>query len=106
MRTVYGEALEELGYDVTLAANGEDALRVVEGSIPEVALIDVHLPTLNGYQLARALRARHPSSGIKLVLLSGMTLDDDMIRLSKNAGFDHCVDKSAGPKAIDALLRQ
>ena len=41
-----------------------------------------------------------------LVLLSGMTLDDDMIRLSKNAGFDHCVDKSAGPKAIDALLRQ
>ena len=106
VRTVYGEALEELGYDVTLAANGEDALRVVEGSIPEVALIDVHLPTLNGYQLARALRARHPSSGIKLVLLSGMTLDDDMIRLSKNAGFDHCVDKSAGPKAIDALLRQ
>jgi len=106
VRSVYREALEELGYDVTLAANGEDALRAVEGSIPEVALIDVHLPTLNGYQLARALRARHPSSGIKLVLLSGMTLDDDMIRLSKNAGFDHCVDKSAGPKAIDALLRQ
>jgi len=106
VRSIYREALEELGYDVTLAANGEDALRAVEGSLPEVALIDVHLPTLNGYQLARALRARHPSSGIKLVLLSGMTLDDDMIRLSKNAGFDHCIDKSAGPKAIDALLRQ
>ena len=106
VRSIYREALEELGYDVTLAANGEDALRAAEGSLPEVALIDVHLPTLNGYQLARALRARHPSSGIKLVLLSGMTLDDDMIRLSKNAGFDHCVDKSAGPKAIDALLRQ
>jgi CheY-like chemotaxis protein len=106
VRSIYREALEELGYDVMLAANGEDALRAVEGSLPQVALIDVHLPTLNGYQLARALRARHPSSGIKLVLLSGMTLDDDMIRLSKNAGFDHCVDKSAGPKAIDALLRQ
>jgi CheY-like chemotaxis protein len=106
VRSIYREALEELGYDVTLAANGEDALRAAEGSLPEVALIDVHLPTLNGYQLARALRARHPSSGMKLVLLSGMTLDDDMIRLSKNAGFDHCVDKSAGPKAIDALLRQ
>ena len=105
VRNVYREALEELGYDVTLAANGEDALHAVEGSVPEVALIDVHLPTLNGYQLARALRARHPSSGIKLVLLSGMTLDDDMIRLSKSAGFDHCIDKSAGPKAIDALLR-
>jgi CheY-like chemotaxis protein len=105
VRTVYREALEELGYDVTLASNGEDALRAVEGSVPEVALIDVHLPTLNGYQLARALRARHPSSGIKLIMLSGMTLDDDMIRLSKNAGFDHCIDKGAGPKAIDTLLR-
>ena len=92
--------------DVTLAANGEEALHFAEHAVPEVALIDVHLPTLNGYQLARALRARHPSSGIKLVLLSGMTLDDDMIRLSKNAGFDHCVDKGAGPKAIDALLRE
>jgi CheY-like chemotaxis protein len=106
VRDIYREALEELGYDVTLAATGEEALHVVERSVPEVALIDVHLPTLNGYQLARALRARHPSSGIKLVLLSGMTLDDDMIRLSKNAGFDHCVDKGAGPKAIDALLRE
>ena len=46
-----------------------------------------------------------PAALIKLVLLSGMTLDDDMIRLSKNAGFDHCVDKGAGPKAIDVLLR-
>jgi CheY-like chemotaxis protein len=105
VREIYREVLEELGYDVTLAATGEEALHVAEHSVPEVALIDVHLPTLNGYQLARALRARHPSSGIKLVLLSGMTLDDDMVRLSKNAGFDHCVDKGAGPKAIDALLR-
>jgi len=106
VRDIYREALEELGYAVTLAASGEEALHVAEHSIPEVALIDVHLPTLNGYQLARALRARHPSSGIKLVMLSGMTLDDDMIRLSKNAGFDHCVDKGAGPKAIDTLLRE
>jgi CheY-like chemotaxis protein len=105
IRDIYREALEELGYNVTLAANGEEALHFAENAVPEVALIDVHLPTLNGYQLARALRARHPSSGIKLVLLSGMTLDDDMIRLSKNAGFDHCVDKGAGPNAIDALLR-
>ena len=106
VRDIYREALEELGYNVTLAANGEEALQFAEHAVPEVALIDVHLPTLNGYQLARALRARHPSSGIKLVLLSGMTLDDDMIRLSKNAGFDHCVDKGAGPKAIDTLLRE
>ena len=106
VRDIYREALEELGYHVVLAANGEEALSIAECDVPEAALIDIHLPTQNGYQLARALRARHPSSGIKLVLLSGMTLDEDMVRLSKNAGFDHCIDKGAGPHAVDALLRQ
>lgn len=106
VRNMYREALEELGYEVTLAATGEEALQVADQSTPEVALIDAHLPTLNGYQVARALRARHPSTGIKLVLLSGMTLDENLVRLSKNAGFDHCVDKGAGPQAVDALLRQ
>ncbi len=106
VRNMYREALEELGYEVMLAATGEEALQVADQSTPEVALIDAHLPTLNGYQVARALRARHPSTGIKLVLLSGMTLDENLVRLSKNAGFDHCVDKGAGPQAVDALLRQ
>jgi CheY-like chemotaxis protein len=105
VRNGYREALEEMGYEVVLAANGEEALRLAEESAPDVALIDIHLPTLNGYQVARALKARHASKPIRLVMLSGMTLDDTTRRLSQNAGFDDCVDKGAGPRALDALLK-
>jgi CheY-like chemotaxis protein len=105
VRTGYREALEEMGYEVVLAANGEEALRFAEETAPDVALIDIHLPTLNGYQVARALKARHASKPIRLVMLSGMTLDDTTRRLSQNAGFDDCVDKGAGPQALDALIK-
>jgi DNA-binding response OmpR family regulator len=69
-----------------------------------VALIDIHLPGMNGYRLAQALKAR-ARSGVRLVMLSGMTLDDTTLRLSRTAGFDDCIDKAAGPKALHALLQ-
>ena len=45
-------------------------------------------------------------SGVRLVMLSGMTLDDTTLRLSRNAGFDDCIDKAAGPRALHALLQE
>ena len=105
VRNAYRDALEEMGYNVMLAANGEEALRVADESAPQVALIDIHLPTLNGYQVARELRSRHAGRPIKLVMLSGMALDEHMVRLAKTAGFDDCIDKGAGPQALDELLR-
>ena len=105
VRGAYREALEEMGYEVMLAADGEEALRVAESGAPQVALIDIHLPRINGYQVARRLRARHPADRLTLVMLSGMMLDADLVRLSKSAGFDHCLDKGDGPRALDRLLR-
>jgi CheY-like chemotaxis protein len=55
LRTTYSEALTELGYDVIAAADGDEAIEVATARKPDVALIDIHLPTVNGYQVARAL---------------------------------------------------
>ena len=104
LRTTYSEALTELGYDVIAAADGEEAMKLAESRKPDVALIDIHLPTVNGYQVARALKTRPSTKAIRLVMLSGMTLDETTRRLSLNAGFDDCIDKMAGPSALDALL--
>ncbi|MEO8485941.1 MAG: response regulator [Betaproteobacteria bacterium] len=104
LRTTYAEALTELGYDVIPAANGEEAVKLAESRLPDVALIDIHLPTVNGYQVARTLKSRPATKAIRLVMLSGMTLDETTRRLSLNAGFDDCIDKMAGPSALDALL--
>ena len=71
----------------------------------EVALIDIHLPTLNGYQVARALKSLHVHKPLRLIMLSGMALDEVTIELSREAGFDDCIDKGAGAKAVDRLLK-
>jgi len=100
----YCEALVELGYPVTESRNAEEALRAADAAMPDVAIIDIHLPGMNGYQLAQALRARG-GEALRLVMLSGMTLDDTLLQLSKRAGFDECFDKAAGPRALHSLLR-
>lgn len=103
VRRAYREALVALGYAVTEAEDAEAALRAVADVLPEVALIDIHMPGMNGYQLARRLKARAGNT-MSLVMLSGMTLDEITLRESKAAGFDRCFDKAAGPKALDELL--
>jgi CheY-like chemotaxis protein len=105
VRRAYREALLPLGYTVTEAADAEQALGALERAVPHVALIDIHLPRTNGYRLAQAIRAR-TGSAVRLVMLSGMALDATTRRLSREAGFDDCLDKMAGPLALHRLLQQ
>ena len=103
VRRAYREALVTLGYTVLEAADAEQALSALEGTTPDVALIDIHLPRMNGYRLAQTIRARM-GRGIYLVMLSGMALDGVTRGLAQEAGFDDCLDKMAGPLALRELL--
>jgi len=103
VRRAYREALAALGYTVLEAADAEQALAALEGARPEVALIDIHLPRMNGYRLAQAIRAR-AGAAIYLVMLSGMALDAVTRGLAREAGFDESLDKMAGPIALRDLL--
>ena len=103
VRRAYREALVALGYAVMEAADAEQALSTVAGDPPDVALIDIHLPRVNGYRLAQAIRERSGAS-IRLVMLSGMALDTATRNLAREAGFDDCLDKMAGPIALRELI--
>ncbi len=85
------------------AADAEQTLSMLEGDPPDVALIDIHLPRLNGYRLAQAIRERSGAS-IRLVMLSGMALDAATRDLARETGFDDCLDKMAGPIALRELI--
>lgn len=104
VRKAYREALATLGYAVSEAVNAEEALGTIERDPPQVALIDIHLPQMNGYRLAQTVKARVGSS-VRLIMLSGMTMDEVTRRLSRQAGFDDCLDKMAGPAALHRLLQ-
>jgi CheY-like chemotaxis protein len=104
VRRAYREGLALLGYTVSEAGDADSALRAISESMPDIALIDIRLPGMNGYQLARALR--QSAAKLRLVMLSGITLDEVTQRESRSAGFDRCFDKAGGPRALHALLAQ
>lgn len=61
------DLLEPLGFDVALAVSGDEALAQVDKEVPDLALLDVSMPGMNGWELARRLRAGHPGVGILMV---------------------------------------
>jgi CheY-like chemotaxis protein/anti-sigma regulatory factor (Ser/Thr protein kinase) len=105
VRNSFAAILREMGHDVRLAADGVQALEVAEAWAPEFVILDVHMPKIDGYTIARKLRARFPPGKMQLVMMSGTDLDQTTLSGAKQAGFDHCVDKTFAVKGLEALLR-
>ena len=96
-----GDLLALLGHEVTLAADGPTALAVSAAAAPELVLIDIGLPGMDGYALAAALRA----AGLEraaLVAVTGYGRDEDL-RRSSAAGFDHHLVKPVDLAALGRI---
>jgi signal transduction histidine kinase len=97
--------LELGGHEVFSAANGALALESAERNLPEVALLDIGMPKLDGYEVARRIRAQPWGRSITLVALTGWGQDSDR-RRSGEAGFDsHLVKPLDLDKLIELLER-
>ena len=95
--------LQDWGHDVRVAHTGEQALAEARAFRPELLLIDVGLPGMNGHEAARKLRALPEIDDAMLVAVTGYGQEDDR-RLSREAGFDrHCV-KPLSPQDLTSLL--
>ena len=79
--------LELAGHDVRVVHDGLAAVKVAEAFQPEIVLLDIGMPTLNGYEAARRIRDLDPDRKIRLVAISGYAQQEDRIQ-SKEAGFD------------------
>jgi len=95
--------LRAQGNDVRVAHDGEAALDLVEGWRPDIGFLDIGLPKLNGYDLARALRARPATAGIALVAVTGWGQENDRQRAFA-AGFDQHLVKPAEPARVLEIL--
>jgi two-component system, sensor histidine kinase len=95
--------LRVLGAEVALAHNGRDALEYVATFRPEVVLLDIGMPGMDGYEVARRIRANHANRDIQLIALTGWGQDEDR-RRSVAAGFDHHLVKPADIDQLRQLL--
>ena len=86
-RDMMAMMLEAQQYVVATAVDGYDGLRQAAQALPDVALVDIGLPGIDGYEVARRLRADPATSGVRLIALTGYGQDSDRER-AIDAGFD------------------
>jgi CheY-like chemotaxis protein len=91
------------GHDVRVAHDGRAALAAVEADPPELVFLDIGMPVMNGYDVARRLRQRPGLERLVLVAMTGWGQEEDR-RRSQEAGFDHHLVKPAEPKTVRQLL--
>ena len=95
--------LRYLGHEVEVAYNGEAALEKAQAFRPEIVLLDLGMPGMDGYEVARRLRATREGAGIKLVAQTGWGQEEDR-RRTREAGFDAHLAKPVDMAALQRLL--
>jgi signal transduction histidine kinase/CheY-like chemotaxis protein len=104
---VVQQMLARLGCDVTLACDGADALAAAERAMHDLVLMDLHMPTMDGLEATRRLRAREQRGAprVAIVALTADTLQGDRERCLR-AGMDDVLTKPVGLAELQAALRR
>jgi PAS domain S-box-containing protein len=92
-----------MGHDVRTAHDGPEAIQAAATFHPNVVLLDIGLPTMNGYDAARRIRAQASGRTLVLIALTGWGQAEDK-RRAQEAGFDHHLTKPVDPAALEKLL--
>ena len=98
-------ALSAKGYDTRVALDAPVALRIAADFRPDVALLDIGLPVMDGYELAARLRELPELNGVKLIALTGYGQESDR-RKSREAGFDHHLVKPVDLLILESVLAE
>jgi signal transduction histidine kinase/DNA-binding response OmpR family regulator len=95
--------LQIAGHEVQSCHDGPAALAAAQAFQPDIILLDIGLPGMDGHEVARRLRAQKEFEKVLLVALTGYGQDEDQ-RRSREAGFDHHLVKPVEPEALFALF--
>ena len=96
--------LEREGFEVALAATGDEALRQVSASVPDLLLLDLMLPLVNGLDVCRRLRADPRTASLPIVMLTARGEELDRV-LGLELGADDYIVKPFSPKEVVARVR-
>jgi CheY-like chemotaxis protein len=98
-RELLRELLETHGHIVTEACNGEEALRLLDDSRPDILLLDLGMPVLDGYQTIRRIREKPSLAGLPVLAVTAYAMQGDKERIL-SSGFDGYMSKPIDPKLL------
>jgi DNA-binding response OmpR family regulator len=96
--------LDRAGYDVIQAQDGEEAVRLAVEHEPDLAVLDVMMPKLDGYEATRKLRSHETTSRLPVILLTARVQEADVAR-GFEAGADDYVKKPFSPQELGARVQ-
>lgn len=100
-----GSILRLLGADIAVAHDGPAALEAFDSYRPDAVILDIGMPGMNGYDVARAIRSRQNGKRVPIIALTGWGQGEDR-RRAREAGFDHHLVKPADIEAPRELLSE
>ncbi|MCW5965524.1 MAG: response regulator [Bryobacterales bacterium] len=100
-RELLCDCLEPLGVDVVQARDGVEAMEALKRSVPQLLLVDIQMPRMDGFELLRQVRANPATASIPVLAISAFAMAGDAERALAR-GFDHYVTK---PVALGELRR-
>jgi CheY-like chemotaxis protein len=104
-RELLAEVLFEWGYEVVQASDGIEALEKIEKTIPDLVLLDIQMPLLDGFAVVAKIRSTPRLATVPVVAISAYAMRDDSRRICR-AGFDAHVAKPLDLGALRALLER
>ena len=104
-REMYSEYLKFSGFETVQAASGPEAVKRALESRPDIVVMDLSLPVMDGWETTRRLKADERTAGIPILALSGHALTN-LSQRAKQAGFDGFVAKPCLPEDLIAEIRK
>ncbi|ESQ84423.1 hypothetical protein AEAC466_08705 [Asticcacaulis sp. AC466] len=95
--------IEDFGYVVQSCWSGRDALNAARTFLPDVLLLDLSMPDMDGFEVAQVLRLDKTLSRMKIIAQTGFS-DDDSRRRTARSGFDLCLSKPLSVDRLDNML--
>jgi two-component system, cell cycle response regulator DivK len=103
-RDMYGIYLSLVGFQVLKATDGPEALRLAQDALPDVILMDISLPGLDGYEVTRRLKDERATRPIPIIALTAQTPAHPEVMRSR--GFETTITKPCLPEALASEVRR
>lgn len=105
MRELISHSLKEAGFGVVTASNGRDALSTATREMPDIILLDLMLPEMDGFEVCKALRRDAVTEGIPVIVVSARSLELDRV-LALELGAEDYVTKPFSPRELLLRIRR
>lgn len=104
-RTLIKDVMNYFGYEVIEAENGEQGVQLAKKHLPDLILMDIQMPVMDGIAAARLIRADLETKGIKMIALTSFAMKGDRERFLA-AGFDDYLAKPIDTRKLPAMVKK